>query len=309
MKLSIVTTTYNSESFVGDTIKAVLDQEFTFNVEYLISDDGSTDRTVEIIEEIRDRHPNGSCIRLLAHEQNQGVMKNFFGAVLQTQGQYIAFCDSDDVWSDLKKLAKQIAYMEENENCMMTYHGYKNIVDENLPGTLLRHFDEPVNRVINKPQTSTMMVDGILRSLIDINVVNEAQGPQNDQYLRLLLQNKGDFKILDNIEPNVRIVRESSIFSTVNKLTKKKKSLHSWQTFYKYHGHGSNQEYLARKVKGFNSTVKWLEFQEEKKLKLLWNALTFDLGNGISIRKIFNKGKKILLRPLLYLKQLSTKNQ
>ncbi len=236
-------------------------------------------------------------------------MRNFFGAVLQSKGEYIAFCDSDDVWKDPKKLSKQVSYLEKNRECIMTFHGYLNKVTEDLGQKGLKYFEEPVNQVIRKPQTSTMMVRGILREFVDINVVNEAQGPQNDQYLRFLLQDKGYFKLLNHIEPNVRMVRESSIFSTVNKLTKRQKALHSWQTFYKYHGEGKYEKYLNRKVQGFTSAVKWLEYNEQKEPQLFWAVMSYDFRTGVFIRRLRADLKGIFFKPLVYLKRYFLENQ
>jgi hypothetical protein len=154
-----------------------------------------------------------------------------------------------------------------------------------------------------------MMVRGILREFVDINVVNEAQGPQNDQYLRFLLQDKGYFKLLNHIEPNVRMVRESSIFSTVNKLTKRQKALHSWQTFYKYHGEGKYEKYLNRKVQGFTSAVKWLEYNEQKEPQLFWAVMSYDFRTGVFIRRLRADLKGIFFKPLVYLKRYFLENQ
>lgn len=308
LKLSIVTTTYNSAGFLEGTINAVLNQNTDFEFEYIISDDGSTDNTLEVIDNIKSNHRNGKSIRTIVNKENQGVMKNFFGAIKETKGEFIAFCDSDDVWGDQRKLLKQISYMEKNKNCVITFHRYLNKVTENLKKSQLKQFEEPVNQIIEKPQTSTMMVAGILRELVNANVVNEAQGPQNDQYLRFLLQDKGYFKLLDYIEPNVRVVRESSIFSTVNMLTKKMKSLHSWETFYKYHGIGKNKNYLERKVQGYTSAVKWLEYKEHKEVSQLKVTICYDLKTGVFIRRLKANLRKVLLKPLVNLNQLFAKN-
>lgn len=306
MKLSVITTTYNSSSFVEETIIAILDQNTKFEFEYIISDDGSTDNTLEVINNIKHNHRNGKSIRTIVNKKNQGVMKNFFGAVKQTSGDLIAFCDSDDVWGDKKKLQKQVEYMENNTNISMTYHSYKNIFSSDID---ISNFDEPVDVSIKRPQTSTMVVRGILRKLINKNVVNEAAGPQNDQYLRFLLNEVGDFKHINTIKPNIRIVRADSIYSTVDKIVKKRKSLHSWQTFYKYHGKGKNKRYLAKKVKRFSSAVKWLEYEEDKNLNRLKLAIIYDLRTGIFIRKFRTYIRGILLKPLLNLKYYLQKSK
>ena len=303
MKLSVVTTSYNSQEFIEETILSVLSQEIQEDIEYIISDDASSDKTVEIVKTIAKDHPRGNCIRLIERKENVGVMKNFFGAVLETRGDYIAFCDSDDVWSDPDKFKKQVDYLEKNKGCTITYHSSINKVHEDLDAKQFNHFEGPVNQVIKSPQTSTMMVRGILlRELINKNVVNEAQGPQNDQYLRFLLQNKGYFKLLNHIEPNTRLIREDSIFSTVDHLTKKRKALHSWQTFYKYHGFGKNKLYLAKKVEGFKSSVIWSEYKKNKNIDNLFKALMYDIRSGVYLRKLRGKLKKIVFSPFVQIK-------
>jgi len=247
-------------------------------------------------------------IRLICNEQNQGVMRNFFGAVAKSNGKYLAFCDSDDLWSDPDKLTKQLKYLENNQDCMMVYHGYINKISDNLPSSQLSQFEKPINQILYTPQTSTMMVRGVLRDLINVNVVNESN-ILNDQYLRFLLKDKGYFECLHDIKPNIRIVRENSIYSTVNKLSKKRNALHSWQTFYKYHGYGKNQRYLSQKVNGITSSVKWLEFKEDKNLKKLWIAVLFDLKSGMFLRKIWANIKRALLNPLVYLKRRFVDNR
>jgi len=158
--------------------------------------------------------------------------------------------------------------------------------------------------VVMTPQTSTMMVRGpILRESVNENVVNEAQGPQNDQYLRFLLKDLGYFKLLDDIDPNLRVVHDSSVFSTVNKIDKKKNALHSWQTIYKYHGNGKNWRYLDQKVKGFQSAVHWLEYESLRSSELFKKALMYDIQHGIVIRKAISKTKKILLKPIFSIRK------
>lgn len=116
--VSIITPSYNSANFVADTIEAVLKQTYPY-WELLITDDCSTDNSVEIIEEYTRKD---SRIKLRKLEKNcgAGICRN--KSIEAAKGRYIAFCDSDDVWMP-QKLEKQLAFMEK-KGCALTYSSY-----------------------------------------------------------------------------------------------------------------------------------------------------------------------------------------
>ena len=288
--LSVITTTYNSSKYICDTIIAVLDQDVNFEFEYLISDDCSSDDTVKLVSNLKNSHPKGEYIRLLRNQNNLGVMKNFFKAVNQSRGKYIAFCDSDDLWIDKKKIFKQIGFLEKNKKCVMAYHSFVNKMHSSLDIEIFNK-EEPINVILKNPQTSTMIVRGILRNLVNKSVVDEALS-LNDQYLRFVLKDYGNFEFVKGIKPNIRLIREGSIFGGLKKLEKKRIALQSWKTFYKYHGFGSNKKYLLRRVNRFQSRVNWLEFKNDAKFDLFLKAVAHDFKFNIFFEKIFEKIKK-----------------
>ena len=102
--VSIITPSYNSSSFIAETIESILSQTY-LNWELLITDDCSTDRSVEIIERYIQRD---SRIKLFRLEKNcgAGVCRN--RSISEAKGRFIAFCDSDDRWCP-EKLEKQLA--------------------------------------------------------------------------------------------------------------------------------------------------------------------------------------------------------
>lgn len=108
--VTIASTTYNLEKYIAQAIESWLMQKTTFNVEILISDDGSTDGTIGIIESYMAKHPN---IRLIRNNHS-GMMPNFIKSIEECTGKYIALCDGDDYWIDPLKLQKQYDFMENN---------------------------------------------------------------------------------------------------------------------------------------------------------------------------------------------------
>lgn len=106
--VSIIMPSYNSEKYIKDSVESVLKQTYPF-WELIIVDDCSTDKTVEITESFKD-----SRIKITVKESNSGAGFSRNIALKQASGKWIAFLDSDDVWSPTK-LEKQIAFMVDND--------------------------------------------------------------------------------------------------------------------------------------------------------------------------------------------------
>ena len=87
--ISIILPVYNGEKYIKNTIQSILSQSFS-NYELVIVDDGSTDGSVPIIEEIHD-----SRIKLIK-ESNQGICAARNNGLNNTTAEYVMFCDHDD---------------------------------------------------------------------------------------------------------------------------------------------------------------------------------------------------------------------
>lgn len=103
---------YNSEQFVGQAIDSILNQTFT-DFELLIIDDGSTDRSCEIVKKYSDGR-----IRLLYNEQNMGVASTLNKGIKLAKGKYIARMDADDI-SVINRLEQQVSYLDSNQEYIM----------------------------------------------------------------------------------------------------------------------------------------------------------------------------------------------
>ncbi len=128
-KVSVCMITYGHEKFIEEAINGVLMQKADFDIELLISNDASPDKTDEIIKSIIQNHPRGSWIKYIKHESNIGMMLNFQFALEATTGQYIALCDGDDYWTDPLKIQKQVEFLEVNRQAAGCFH-HASFVDE-----------------------------------------------------------------------------------------------------------------------------------------------------------------------------------
>jgi glycosyltransferase involved in cell wall biosynthesis len=100
--------TYNHAEFVAEAIDSVLGQR-AVELEFLIADDGSSDRTSEVVASNRD-----SRIRFFPNNVNRGACVVTNELIQRATGEFIALVNSDDYWIHDDKLAQQLAVMHEN---------------------------------------------------------------------------------------------------------------------------------------------------------------------------------------------------
>ncbi len=121
---------YNTARFIKNSIDSVLAQTYK-NWELLIVDDCSTDNTNEIVAQFND-----SRITYVKNEKNSGAAISRNRALAQAKGKWIAFLDSDDLWTP-EKLEKQLKFMTEN-GYAFSYTRYEEIDENGNPtGTLV----------------------------------------------------------------------------------------------------------------------------------------------------------------------------
>jgi len=135
--ISVCMATYNGEKYIEEQVRSILPQ-LAENDELIVSDDGSTDRTLEILENFKDNR-----IKIFHHNKNEVKIpfylgskatdnfyfaaKNFENALAKAQGDYIFLSDQDDVWLP-DKIEKTIPYL--NKDTLVISDAW--IVNENM---------------------------------------------------------------------------------------------------------------------------------------------------------------------------------
>ena len=140
IKVSITSLAYNQENYIATAIESFVSQITDFEFEILINDDCSTDRTAEIIKEYEERYP-GKVIGVY-HEENQYSKGIKPGVALRrmARGEYIAFCEADDYYTDPYKLQKQVDYMDAHPECSICTHAVTTVDSYGNPTPkLVRH--------------------------------------------------------------------------------------------------------------------------------------------------------------------------
>jgi len=105
--ISIIMPAYNAERYIAESIGSVLSQTYQ-NWELIIVDDGSTDKTADVV---LNRSSSDSRIKYI-FEENKGVAAARNTGIKRSSGDLIAFLDSDDLWLE-EKLELQVRIMEE----------------------------------------------------------------------------------------------------------------------------------------------------------------------------------------------------
>ena len=139
-KVSIIMPYYNAASYIFETVKSIVDQEYN-DWELIIIDDCSTDtNTIEILSKVEGMD---NRIKVLQSKINcgAGCARNI--GIREAKGRYIAFCDSDDWWYP-NKLKEQLEWMELNgyeftctwyedaNECLAPYYTMKQKVRQNF---------------------------------------------------------------------------------------------------------------------------------------------------------------------------------
>lgn len=140
--VTVIIPSYNREKYIRATIDSALSQTYK-NLEVVVVDDGSTDRSREILEGY------GNRIRLLEHEgrANRGQSAAINLAMHSTRGEYVAILDSDDVWT-VDKIGKQVDYLRRHPDVGIVYgNGYA--IDET--GKILYKLIPPGHREESDP--------------------------------------------------------------------------------------------------------------------------------------------------------------
>lgn len=102
--VSVAMTTYNGENFLAQQLDSLVAQNYSL-FEIIICDDNSTDSTAMILKSYE--HKPGIDISIYHNKENLGYIKNFEKAVSHCRGEYIVFCDQDDIWEP-DKIAVQV---------------------------------------------------------------------------------------------------------------------------------------------------------------------------------------------------------
>ena len=125
-KLTVLMPSYNRGAYINEAVTSVLNQKTDFGVKLIITDDCSTDGSIEIIKELQRQYPEK--IEIILSEKNERLLANILKAQVRVRTEYFCVLDPDDYYTDEFFLQKAVDFLDAHKdftiyssNCMMLY--------------------------------------------------------------------------------------------------------------------------------------------------------------------------------------------
>jgi glycosyltransferase involved in cell wall biosynthesis len=207
--VAVMLCTFNGEKFLGDQLRTLAEQTVKDLVVF-VSDDGSTDNTLRIIEENKNKYPhlNIQFLESSLRDSRKGFQYNFLSIfnLPAPPAKYIAFCDQDDLWEKdkLETAIKSLQNLPQNQPGL--YGGRTRLIDEH---------DHEIGFSLffsNKPSFANALVQSMIGgNTIVINaaawyLMKSVKGPDissHDWWTYIMVTGVGGFAFYDP-EPKVR---------------------------------------------------------------------------------------------------------
>ena len=198
--ISIAVATYNGGLYLRQQMETLVMQTYT-NLEIIVSDDGSSDDTLEILYEYEKKY---SFFTVKQNIAPHGIKRNFENALKYCKGKYIAFSDQDDIWM-LDKIEKLVNNIGSNA---LIYHN--SLFVDNLGNSLQKTFSTDLNcysGTNSEPFLLSNCVSGHAllfdRKLLDI-ILPFPNARHHDWWLAFRATEYGGVKFHDEILVNYR---------------------------------------------------------------------------------------------------------
>lgn len=197
MKVSVCLAAYNGEKYIKEQIESILIQ-LSNKDELIISDDGSTDRTIEVIKSIADER-----IKLLDNSGNPGIVNNFSNALRHAAGDIIFLSDQDDVWNENK--VKIITKELRNYDCVLHNAQLINSNGENINSDLFSIYKTRTgyfNNLLRNTYVGCCMA--FRQELLNYILPIPSSIKMHDMWIALISEKKGTTKLINDKLINYR---------------------------------------------------------------------------------------------------------
>lgn len=273
--VSVIINNYNYDRFLKEAVESALGQNYE-NKEIIVVDDGSTDRSREIIESYGDRV-------ISIFKENGGQASAMNAGFRVSKGEWICFLDSDDIWFH-EKISKIVERARRNPDAIMIYHKVQQISSQGkplgkpIPSILLRgNIERMVLRSggwwMFPPNSANCFRRDFLEKVMEI--------PEDefkicaDAYLADLSPFFGDIDSVDRVLTFYRL-HGNNYWSREEKIKNTKESMLSYLRMYE------------NRVKILNLSLEKFGFEKRVSLKNHWpyQRLKFLLGEGVPLSQL-----------------------
>jgi len=179
--VTVIIPTYNSSDYISETIKSVLNQTYK-NFELIIIDDGSTDKTVNILQDFANKDKRINYYQI-SHSGRPAIPFNY--GLKIAKGKYVAFLGSDDIW-EKEKLVEQVHYFEKHPKDVLVYSMSVTFGDVNIFSTMFEVLPLPFRAAKTRQDLikigNTLPASSVLARL---DIIKKVGYHDNDPELKL----------------------------------------------------------------------------------------------------------------------------
>ena len=314
--VSVYMITYFHQDYIEQALESVLSQKTRFSYEIVVSDDCSTDGTMDILRHYEKQYPD--IIRVYHHEKNIGIPKNIFFARTHCNGKYIVALSGDDYWICDDKIEKQASFLEMHKEYVGVCNGMELRYDNDsksfdvLPTKKER---DRVFRLNNYEAGETLYTHGLMMRNFFLTedgreyfgLAQKISDKVDDAVDNVLLLKKGDVFIMDLITDVYRVPRDKSTSNNYNskytRMEKSKNTIDLYNNMYRVLKHEINLKakyinaiaialldaIISRKIKEFN--VMYKSIPEEYRYPIISGVLIkcFPKAVAIGFKYVFKK--------------------
>lgn len=216
--VSVLIPCYNHEKFVADCLESILNQSYS-NFEVIICDDCSKDKSVAVIQEMKEKFEEHEIrFILLENRQNRGITPNINRMLKEAQGEYVKIIASDDMLAE-NYMAEMVAVLEEKPTLQFLFsNGHKimekatyPVEEQYLLGTLMEQIPDCKTNVFERIYTFNFVPAPTL--LFRRNVLEEVGGYDENigiEDLEMLL------RVLQRYPDGMGVSEEKLVYYRIN---------------------------------------------------------------------------------------------
>lgn len=268
--ISVIIPTYNSEKYINEALISVLRQTYT-DFEIIVIDDGSTDRTKEIIE---NKFPGVRYFYI----SNQGASKARNYGIQRARGEYIAFLDADDLWLP-EKLEKQLKEFNDDQELMMVFTEHLEFDTNGFRKSVFSKKEklmkgDVVKKIFLYSYVALPTVMVRRKVFQEIGYFDESLKVAEDDNLWMRIALKFRIHLLDEVLVHVRL-RENSLCRTESTL---------------FTGVLKNIDLIENKYPDLKRRLGWVNLKRKKSdINFSHGYHLFSIGDYVICRKYFIK--------------------
>ena len=241
--VSVCCITYNHASYIKDAIDSFLMQETNFAFEILIHDDASTDETTQIILDYAEQYPD--IIKPVIQDENQYLKCSLINPRFlfpKAVGKYIALCDGDDYWTDRSKLDKQVGFLENNPDYVITYTDCVPVDKNGVINADFKGARRDLESVELQKSPPIYTLTTCFRNVLDEVPLDLMSARYGDLVLWSRLGHYGKGKYMENIQPAIYRVHGQGVHSRTSKKQKFSMGFITYAALFAYYKRISNDQ-------------------------------------------------------------------